>query len=142
MNIYSKIEIALSKKTTSAYVWLLAYILLFGTHAHISNMLGWSGKPWSESPMLWRILDVVLLAFNLAVAAGLIMRKAIAVIGFIAGIVLLQIVPYTIFRSYFVMRPDDHGILNSLVGAEIILILIMLMLVFLQGKSQEGDNII
>jgi hypothetical protein len=88
---------------------------------HIGNMLGWAGRPWGETPLLWRVMDVVLLVVNVAVAAGLWMRAAWAVVAFLLGILLLQILPYTLFRQHFIESPDHAIALNALIATLLVL---------------------
>ena len=92
---------------------------------HVGNMLGLTGTPWSQTPRLFRSMDVVLLVFDLVVAAGLWIRKPWAVVAFAAGLVLLQILPYTLFRRHFVRGPEDVSTLNGLVATELVLLLVL-----------------
>lgn len=135
MKLQQLISNALGRKTTTAYVWLLACILLFGAHVHIANMLGWNGRPWPEFPLLWRLMDVLLLLFDVVVAFGLIYRKPQAVLAFFAGMLLLQVVPFTVFRQHFVATAADARLLDSLLTAEILIMLVLLILLVLQGRS-------
>ena len=57
------------------YVRLLAVVLLYGAAVHVGNMLGLTGTPWLQTPRLHRAMDVVLLVFDLVVAAGLWMKR-------------------------------------------------------------------
>lgn len=138
MPLQEYIDKALSRKTTTGYIWFLACLLLFASHVHIANMLGWNGKSWLEFPRLWQTMDVLLLGFDLIVAMGLIYRKTWAVITLFAGILFLQIIPFTVFRSYFVTRPADENLLNSLLGMEISLLLVLLVLIVLQGRMPKS----
>lgn len=141
MPVRECIDKALSSKTTTAYVWLLACLLLFASHVHIANMLGWNGRPWLELPRLWQTMDVLLLGFDLIVAMGLIYRKAWAVVALFTGILILQIIPFTIFCSYFVAGPADGNLLNTLLGTEIVLLLVLLLLIVLQGRMPESVDV-
>lgn len=140
MQVLDFINTALSRKTTTACVWLLACLLLFAAHVHIANMLGWNGRPWMQFPFLWKLMDVFLLAFEVSVAMGLIFRKSMAVLAFFAGMLVLQIIPFTIFRSHFVTKPADENMLNSLLTVEICLMLVLLILVVIQGRASEAVN--
>ena len=104
-------------------------LLLYGASVHVGNMLGLSGRPWSETPPLWRLMDVVLLLFNLIAAPGLWLRKPWAVCFLAAGFILLQIVPYTFFRPLFVEGPDDAQMLSGLVATEVLLLAGLLALI-------------
>lgn len=140
MQVLDYINTALSRKTTTACVWLLACLLLFVSHVHIANLLGWNGRPWVDFPFLWKVMDVLLLVFEVVVAIGLIYRKTMAVLAFFAGILLLQVIPFTVFRSHFVTKPADENMLNSLLGTEICLMLVLLVLIIVQGRTSESED--
>lgn len=123
---------ALSNTWTGVYVRALAVILLYGAAMHVGNMLGLTGRPWIETPLLHRVMDVVLLSFNIVVAAGLWLRKPWGVVAFVVGILLLQIVPYTLFRSHFIQAPEDVKALNGLVVTEILLLALLITTILLK----------
>ena len=123
---------ALAQPWTGIYVRVVACVLVYGALMHVSNMLGLSGTPWQEQPALWRVMDVVLLVFNVVTAVGLWLRQPWAVVCLVAGLVLLQFVPYTIFREHFVRVPADAATLNGLLGTEALLLAILVALVLLQ----------
>jgi len=65
---------------------------------------------------------MTLLVFNVTAAIAL-WRGLIWSIRFVfGGIILLQFVPYTLFRSQYVLKPDDAQILNGLLGTEALLL--------------------
>lgn len=111
----------LSYPWTARYAKFLALILLYGATVHISNMAGLSGKPWLTTPLLWRIMDVALLVFNGVAASALWQGLSWSVWLTFGGIALLQFIPYTLFRSHFVLQPEDAQILNGLLGSEALL---------------------
>lgn len=126
------LEEALQKKWTSAYAKLLAVALSYGAAVHIGNMAGLTGKPWWSTPLLWRAMDVVLLAFNAIAAIGL-WRRAFWSVGFVfGGIVLLQFIPYTLFRSQFALTVADARALNGLLLSESLLLGIFAILIWLR----------
>ena len=85
--------------------------------------------------MLWRVMDVVLLIFNLVVAVGLTIRQPWSVFVLYVGIVLLQIMPYTVFRSLFITQREDHRQLNGLLATELSLMVIFGALIVWQGNG-------
>ena len=117
---------------TGIYVRILAVILMYGAVVHVGNIAGWTGTRWMDTPVLWRVMDVVLLAFNVVVAIALWMRLPWALIAFIGGIILLQLVPYTLFRSHFIQTPDQAQALNGLIATHLILFSILAGLIFFQ----------
>ena len=131
--VYQLVESALSKWITSAFGWLIALILVNGAIVHILNILGKGKQPWKEFPMLWRVMDVVLLLFNIVVIVGLTLRLPWSVFVLFIGMVCLQIIPYTAFRSRFVTQPEDHATLDGLIATEAILLLIYASLIIWQG---------
>jgi hypothetical protein len=120
---------ALQQTWTRVYVRFLALVLAFGGMVHVGNMLGLNGVSWRESALHLRVMDVVLLAFNVIVGLGLWFRLPWALVAFVGGIITLQIVPYTLFRRYFIQRPEDAGTLTGLVVTVILLLGILVALV-------------
>ena len=108
---------------------MLAVILVYGALVHVGNMLGMTGTPWPETPMLWRVMDVVLLVFNVVVAIGLWTRVSWSVAAYVAGVLVLQVVPYTVFRTHFIRAPADAATLNGLLGTHAVLLAVLLALV-------------
>ena len=117
---------------TGVYVRILACILLYGAVMHIGNIAGWSGTRWLDTPLLWRVMDVVLLIFNLVVAAALWLRLSWSLLAFILGIFALQLIPYTLFRSHFVATPGQAQALNGLILTHLILLAILASLIMLR----------
>ena len=110
----------------------MAIALLYGAVVHIGNMLGLTGTPWLSTPLLWRIMDGVLLVFNGVAAIGLWRRCAWSVWLVFGGILLLQFVPYTLLRAQFVLQPEDAQTLNGLLGTEALLLAIFALLLWLK----------
>ena len=119
---------AVAQRWTGIYLRLLAGILVYGASVHIWNILGLTGAAWGDTPNHWRVMDVVLLIFNVVVAVGLWIKKPWAVVAFVGGILLLQIVPYTVFRHEFVQTPEQAKTLTGLVGTLLLLLAILVAL--------------
>ncbi len=111
------IQAALSIPIVTYYVGCLVVLLVIGTLVHIGNVLGLSGRPWLETPVLWRAMDVVLLLFNVVVGIGLWAKILWAVISFVGGILLLQIVPYTLFKRHCIETNEHATTLEGMVVA-------------------------
>ena len=77
------------------------------------------------TPLLWRVMDVVLLVFNGVVAVGLWRRDQWAVVALVVGVVLLQLVPYTLLREHFAQTPEDASTLSGLVGTLTLLLVVL-----------------
>ena len=112
----------MSQPWTGLYVRVLAVVLAYGALVHIGNMLGLSGTAWRDTPVLWRTMDVVLLVFNIVVGIGLWQRQSWSIVALVGGVVVLQVVPYTLFRSQFVRGPEDAATLNGLLWTWVVLL--------------------
>ena len=129
--IYEQLQDLVQQKWLGIYLRFLALVLLFGAAVHLSNIAGFSGTPWQQTPMLWRVMDLLLLGFDLIVAYGLWHKLAWSAIAFTVGIVALQIIPYTLFRTYFILKPEDSSLLNQMVIFELLLLGILGILLFI-----------
>ena len=98
---------AVSQPWTGLYLRVLAVILVYGALVHVGNILGLTGVPWQDTPSLWRTMDLVLLLFNVVVGVGLWQRQPWAVVALVGGVIVLQVVSYTVFRNQFVRGPED-----------------------------------
>lgn len=123
---------ALQQPWTAAYAKLMALVLIYGATVHIGNMAGLTGIPWLSTPLLWRSMDVALLVFNIVTAIALWRGIGWSVWLVFGGIALLQVVPYTLLRSHFVLKPEDAQILNGLLGTEALLLGIFAVLLWLK----------
>ena len=132
MMINKFLKSAIEQPWMAIYTKVVAIALLYGATVHISNMLGLTGTPWLATPLLWRGMDVLLLIFDLVTAIALWRGLFWSIWLLFAGITLLQIIPYTLWRSYFVLNPEDAQILNGLLGTEILLLSILLLLIWLK----------
>ena len=117
---------------TSIYAKLMAVVLFYGAAVHIGNIAGLTGTPWLSTPMLWRGMDIALLIFDVITAISLWRGVAWSVWLVFGGIALLQFVPYTLFRSQFVLKPEDAQTLNGLLGTEALLLAIFALLLWLK----------
>ncbi len=122
MDMLNSLADSLTHKWTGIYIRVLAVILAYGAIMHVGNILGWTGKPWMDTPLHWRTMDIVLLLFNIVVGVGLWIKAPWAVVVFLIGIIVLQIVPYTLFRSHFAESPDQVKTLNGLVITWVLLL--------------------
>ena len=121
---------ALQQPWTAIYIKVIAIALLYGATVHVGNILGLTGTPWLATPLLWRSLDIILLIFDIVIAIALWQGLAWSIWLLFGGILLLQILPYTLLRSQFVFKPEDGQILNSLIGTEILLLSILVLLLW------------
>ena len=122
---------AVSRKWTGIYLRILSVLSAFSALAHIGSTFGFVSNPWGgEITLPMHILDVVLLVFNIVVAIGLWLKKPWAVVILVTGIIILQIIPFTIFRQYFILTPEHGEMLNKLVTSQLIILAILAILLF------------
>ena len=121
---------ALQQPWTAVYTKVIAIALLYGATVHVGNILGLTGTPWLATPLLWRSLDIVLLIFDIVTAIALWQGLAWSIWLLFGGILLLQILPYTLLRSHFILKPEDGQVLNSLLGTEVLLLSIFVILIW------------
>ena len=126
------LDSALQQPWTSVYAKVMALVLLYGATVHIGNMAGLTGTPWLSTPLLWQGMDVALLVFDVTAAIALWRGLAWSVWFVFGGILLLQFVPYTLFRSQFILKPEDAQTLNGLLGTEALLLGIFALLLWLR----------
>ena len=100
------LEQALRSDITVYFARALALVLGFGALVHVGNIAGLSGQPWTSTPLLWRVMDVVLLGFNILVGTGLWLKQPWAIWAFVFGIITLQLLPYTVFRQHFIQAAN------------------------------------
>ena len=117
---------------TARYAKFIALVLLYGATVHVGNIAGLNGQPWLSTPLLWRGMDVALLLFNGIAAIALWQGLSWSVWLTFGGIALLQFVPYTLFRSHFVLQSEDAQILNGLLGSEALLMGLFALLLWLK----------
>jgi len=122
---------AVSRKWAGIYLRIISVILAFSALVHIGSTLGFVSNPWGgEMTIAIRTLDVVLLLFDIVIAIGLWLKRPWAVVVLVAGIILLQIIPFTVFRHYFMLTPEHGIMLNKLVTFDLILLVILAILLF------------
>lgn len=130
--VNSHLFYALQAPWTARYAKFMALVLGYGATVHIGNMLGLTGTPWLSTPLLWRVMDVALLVFDGVTAVSLWRGTVWSVELLFSGILLLQILPYTVARSQFVLKPEDAQVLNGLLGTEVLLLGIFALLIWLK----------
>ncbi|MEM8639064.1 MAG: hypothetical protein AAGG51_09645 [Cyanobacteria bacterium P01_G01_bin.54] len=126
------LDAALAQPWIARYAKFMALVLLYGATVHISNILGLTGTPWLETPLLWRSLDLLLLLFDGTVAIALWQGWRWSVWALLIGMITLQWLPYTVWRSQFVLQPEDAQTLNGLIGTEALLLAIFALLIGLK----------
>lgn len=105
-------------------LWFLraiAVVFALGVAVHALDIAGQTGFDWSAAPAKWRALDVVYLVVDLIVVAGILAKRAIGWMAFIAA-TASQIVLYTALRGWlldvppeFALTPRHAGFMDMLV---------------------------
>ncbi|MDJ0659258.1 MAG: hypothetical protein QNJ42_07165 [Crocosphaera sp.] len=126
--MYKGLQTSFPQYWTGIYLRFLSICLVYGALVHCSNILSLGDVSWLETPLHWRLMDVILLIFDIITAISLWLQSLAGVIAFILGMILLQIIPYTLFSQYFILNPEDIETLNGLLDTEIILIVILVIL--------------
>lgn len=133
------IKQALESNITVYFVRALALVLGFGTLVHVGNIAGLSDQPWNSTPPLWRVMDIVLLGFNVLVGAGLWLKRPWAIWSFLFGIIALQLVPYTVFRQHFMQATEQAAILNGLVIFWVAVLAVLFAVLLWRGSTARQD---
>lgn len=120
----------LEHRWITIYSKVIAIILVYGAIVHLSNIFGFTGTPWLSTPLLWRVMDVLLLIFDIVTAIGLWQGLIWSIWLVFSGILLLQFLPYTLWRSQFILKPEDAQTLNGLLGTEGLLLVIFAVLIW------------
>ncbi len=85
---------------TGIYVRFLSICLVYGALVHISNIFSLGNVSWLDTLFHWRLMDMVLLIFDITTSVSLWLQSFYGIIAFIIiGIFVLQILPCTLFRQ-------------------------------------------
>ena len=133
MNANEILKDMINRKWTGIYLRIISVILAFSALSHIISTLGLVSNPWGgEITLPLRVLDVLLLVFNIVVAIGLWFKKSWAVIALVTGIILLHIIPFTVFGQYFTLTPEHGKMLTNLVIFDLIILSILAVLALIK----------
>ena len=122
----------------------IAAAYAYGACVHVANMAGLSGFDWLGAPLKWQVLDVVYLALDLAVVAGVISAKRFWIVAF-GFAATSQIILYTVLRSWvldvpeaFAVPPESASYLDGLVAFHIVSLMVVGTLVFLSKQTRRA----
>ena len=90
------------------YLKAMAVLMLLSALAHLASILSIGGTPWAARPLQVRIGDMVLLPVDLALAWGLWRTRFWAVVGWVAAVLLLQLIPFLFFTGYFATNAQER----------------------------------
>ncbi len=102
--MFNDLEESFPQYWTGIFLRFLSICLIYGALVHCSNILSLGDVSWLETPLLWRVMDIILLIFDVIIAIGLWFYSFSGMIAFFVGIILLQIIPYTLFSQYFISK--------------------------------------
>lgn len=87
----------------------IATAYAYGACVHVANMAGLTGFDWLSAPLKWQVLDIVYLALDLAVVAGVVLAKRFWIVAF--GVAAIsQIILYTALRSWVLDVPPAFAV--------------------------------
>ncbi len=120
----------------------IAAAYTYGAYVHVANIAGATGFDWLSAPLKWQVLDIVYLALDLAVVAGVVLAERFWLLAFgIAAVT--QIVLYTALRSWvldvpsiFAVPPENVSYLDGLVAFHIASLAIVSVLLFLERRAK------
>jgi len=135
MKAAERIRKGLEDRWIVVYLRILAVFLFAGGLAHLGSILGVGGVQWMTRPLYVRVADPLLLAFNVGVGWGLWQRRYWAVVGWIAGIFLLQLIPFTLFISFFEASAVQRQTFLGLLAVHTLTLGIFLVLLFRRRGS-------
>ena len=113
------------------YLKILSLISAYAALIHLANIAGLGEKPWLETPLTWRIGDIIYGTLDIVCWLGLWQQKIWAIIAWLMGI-LSQLVIYTLFINYFAFTIEQRQTINGLLGTEAILLSIFFSLLVLK----------
>ena len=129
------------KLAASIVIWIVAAFYVYGAAVHLLNIFSLTGFDWQSAPGKWQILDVVYLAIDLLVVAGLLLSwKAGFVAFYVAAI--SQIILYTLLREWiidvpaeFAVTEEQRGYLTSLVIFHCVTIVLVTWALWLRSRG-------
>ncbi len=128
----SILEIAFEKNWF--YFCLIAIGIIYGLGGlvHIGNIFGFGEKAWLESPLSWRVGDIVWGALDLVAVVAILMKMPIGIWSvLLAG--LSQILVYSLFPDLFALTEEHHATLKGMVYFHVVILAALGVLVYLAG---------
>ena len=101
----------------------------FGGLVHIGNILGFGELNWSESPLSWKIGDIVWGILDIVALVGVLLKAPVGVIA-IALAALSQILVYGFWPERFALTDEHFSTLRGMVYFNAIVLIILGFLVW------------
>ena len=75
--MFNDLEKSFPQYWTGIFLRFLSICLGDGALVHCSNILSLGEVSWSETPLLWRVMDIILLIFDVIIAISLWLNAAL-----------------------------------------------------------------
>ena len=112
---------AVARRFMGYYLRFLAVVMALSSLVHFGNMAGLGEKPWLETPLAWRIGDVVYGVVDLLAAILLWLKSPWGVLLALAA-VASQFVIYTAFIDSFASTEAERAAIHGLLQTEAVLV--------------------
>ena len=129
----------LGRPRVAVYLKVVAVLMLLGALSHLGSILSLTGTSWSARPLRFQVGDLVLLPVDLVVAWGLWRTRFWAVVGWVAGVLLLQVIPILLFSEFFATSPRERTMLYGLLATHAVSLGVFFVL--LLGRKGESTSV-
>jgi hypothetical protein len=116
MSFVNWVRDGIGRPRVAVYLKVVAVLMLLGALSHLGSILSLTGTSWSARPLRFQVVDLVLLPINLVVAWGLWRTRFWAVVGWVAVVLLLQVIPILLFSEFFATSPRERTMLYGLLA--------------------------
>lgn len=134
MNPTERIRIGLEDSWIAVFLKCLAVLLFLGGASHLASIGGLIGGAWTAKPLHFQIADSILFVFDLTVGWGLWRKKLWAVFAWIAGVLLLQVIPFTLFMDFFATNAAHRQTLWAMLAIHAVTIGVFVLLLLRRKK--------
>lgn len=111
------------------YLKVVAVFMFLGALSHLGSILSLLGRPsWGTQPLYIQVLDVTYLLVDLLLAWGLWRTRFWAVVGWVAGVVLLQCIPFLFFTDLFASSVRERAMLYGMLVTHAVILSVFLLL--------------
>ena len=124
--------LSLAFEKTWFYVAMLVIAAMygFGGAVHVGNVLGFGEMSWSESPLSWKLGDVVWGVLDIVAVVGIIMKAPVGILAVVLA-ALSQIVVYGFWPEGFALNEQQTATIRGMVYFHAIVLVILVALVWI-----------
>ena len=126
------IDVAFEKDWFYVCVLIIGILYGFGGLVHAGNILGFGEQKWLDSPLSWRLGDIIWGILDLVAIAGILMRSPIGIWAVVLAAVS-QIVVYGLFPNTFALTDEHRVTLKWMVYFHIVVLVIVSGLIYMAG---------